>query len=163
MYIWQGYKMHLAKVCLTLIKLYETGPRPFYLQLQRKIGTLVYEVLNFHCKVIFSDILLRIEVGIFWNKLTSRLLHPLLTGLYSDTMYLIQSQAWNIQYVGTMFHSQIPCFNFSVLMFLLFAVCTCVVHKRCHQHVVTKCPGSKEAPGEDPVRFRIILCLCRLY
>ncbi|XP_064603809.1 calcium-independent protein kinase C-like isoform X2 [Liolophura sinensis] len=37
-------------------------------------------------------------------------------------------------------------------------VCTCVVHKRCHQHVVTKCPGSKEAPGEDPTtgaRFNI--------
>ncbi|KAK7104052.1 calcium-independent protein kinase C-like isoform X2 [Littorina saxatilis] len=23
-------------------------------------------------------------------------------------------------------------------------VCTCVVHKRCHQHIVTKCPGSKD-------------------
>ncbi|XP_052767110.1 calcium-independent protein kinase C-like isoform X2 [Mya arenaria] len=28
-------------------------------------------------------------------------------------------------------------------------VCTCVVHKRCHQHVVTKCPGIKDKSTED--------------
>lgn len=28
-------------------------------------------------------------------------------------------------------------------------VCTCVVHKRCHQHYVTKCPGSKEAGSDE--------------
>lgn len=32
----------------------------------------------------------------------------------------------------------------------LFSVCTCVVHKRCHQHVVTKCPGIKDKTTEDP-------------
>ncbi|KAK7082534.1 hypothetical protein SK128_023090 [Halocaridina rubra] len=31
-------------------------------------------------------------------------------------------------------------------------ICTCVVHKRCHQSVVTRCPGSKggEAVSEEP-------------
>ncbi|XP_033735164.1 calcium-independent protein kinase C-like [Pecten maximus] len=36
-------------------------------------------------------------------------------------------------------------------------VCTCVVHKRCHQHVVTKCPGSKDSAPEETsgTRFNI--------
>lgn len=36
-------------------------------------------------------------------------------------------------------------------------VCTCVVHKRCHQHIVTKCPGSRDVPNDEVVgtRFNI--------
>ena len=35
--------------------------------------------------------------------------------------------------------------NNSFIVGLFFiSVCTCVVHKRCHQSIVTKCPGSKE-------------------
>ena len=30
-------------------------------------------------------------------------------------------------------------------------MCTCVVHKRCHQHYVTKCPGSKEGASSDEI------------
>lgn len=29
-------------------------------------------------------------------------------------------------------------------MCFLFKVCTCVVHKRCHRSVVTKCPGMRD-------------------
>ncbi|KAH9514541.1 Calcium-independent protein kinase C [Bulinus truncatus] len=28
-------------------------------------------------------------------------------------------------------------------------VCTCVVHKRCHQHIVTKCPGSRDVSNDE--------------
>ncbi|CAG5136427.1 unnamed protein product, partial [Candidula unifasciata] len=28
-------------------------------------------------------------------------------------------------------------------------VCTCVVHKRCHQHIVTKCPGSRDVTSDE--------------
>ncbi|XP_076463892.1 calcium-independent protein kinase C-like [Babylonia areolata] len=36
-------------------------------------------------------------------------------------------------------------------------VCTCVVHKRCHQHIVTKCPGSKSESNAETsgTRFNI--------
>ena len=38
------------------------------------------------------------------------------------------------------------------------AVCTCVVHKRCHQSIVTKCPGSKaNADAEVSGLFRFLL------
>lgn len=34
-------------------------------------------------------------------------------------------------------------------------VCTCVVHKRCHKSIVTKCPGSKEDGSEEGPRVKI--------
>jgi len=37
----------------------------------------------------------------------------------------------------------------------LLSVCTCVVHKRCHLDVVTKCPGIKDTQQEE-VRLELI-------
>lgn len=34
--------------------------------------------------------------------------------------------------------------NYFNIHFLKLLVCTCVVHKRCHQLVVTKCPKKKD-------------------
>ncbi len=34
--------------------------------------------------------------------------------------------------------------NIFVLVCALPAVCTCVVHKRCHQLIITKCAGMKK-------------------
>ena len=45
----------------------------------------------------------------------------------------------------------------------LFAVCTCVVHKRCHQHIVTKCPGSKDDSNAEVRTERsssVCVCVC---
>lgn len=48
---------------------------------------------------------------------------------------------------------------FLVVILILnhWAVCTCVVHKRCHEYVVTRCPGVKATAAEEPstVRFRM--------
>jgi novel protein kinase C epsilon type len=32
---------------------------------------------------------------------------------------------------------------------LCIAVCTCVVHKRCHLSVITKCPGVKDITNDE--------------
>lgn len=37
------------------------------------------------------------------------------------------------------------------------AVCTCVVHKRCHELIITKCAGMKK---EDAGGEVLIYCLC---
>lgn len=36
---------------------------------------------------------------------------------------------------------------------LLFAVCTCVVHKRCHELIITKCAGLKRQETPDEVNI----------
>ena len=46
--------------------------------------------------------------------------------------------------------------------FFLITVCTCVVHKRCHQRVVTKCPGIKDT-AEDSGEVSIVPVLAILY
>ena len=35
------------------------------------------------------------------------------------------------------------------------SVCTCVVHKRCHQHVVTKCPGMKDDKTDEVMTINV--------
>ena len=35
------------------------------------------------------------------------------------------------------------------------SVCTCVVHKRCHQHVVTKCPGMKDDKTDEVMGIKL--------
>lgn len=37
--------------------------------------------------------------------------------------------------------------RFCVIVFL--SVCTCVVHKRCHQNAVTKCPGIRSVTENE--------------
>lgn len=51
----------------------------------------------------------------------------------------------------------------SGLCVLLFAVCTCVVHKRCHELIITKCAGLKKQETPDEVNIYNIDILGFLY
>ena len=42
---------------------------------------------------------------------------------------------------------------------LCFVVCTCVVHKRCHQNVVTKCPKEKDAGVDSSLVSSVVSVL----
>jgi len=55
-------------------------------------------------------------------------------------------------------------------LFVHCVVCTCVVHKRCHQDVVTICPGVKQASPDEFNLVRIlwlssvlVSCYCYLH
>lgn len=41
-------------------------------------------------------------------------------------------------------------------------VCTCVVHKRCHKSIVTKCPGSKEDGSEEVSSTAILYMMTKM-
>jgi hypothetical protein len=43
----------------------------------------------------------------------------------------------------------------SVRTVAILSVCTCVVHKRCHLLVVTKCPGMKDESSQQSTRFNV--------
>lgn len=43
-------------------------------------------------------------------------------------------------------------------VFCHFSVCTCVVHKRCHLSVVTKCPGMKDEVSHLRHYLKYITC-----
>lgn len=43
------------------------------------------------------------------------------------------------------------------MIILFFSVCTCVVHKRCHQQVVTVCPRMKKTAKDQVRRFKAFL------
>lgn len=49
------------------------------------------------------------------------------------------------------FIPKVNIFKLLKIFFFKFSVCTCVVHKRCHQSVVTKCPGMKDTTQQDEV------------
>lgn len=47
---------------------------------------------------------------------------------------------------------------FILMRILLFLVCTCVVHKRCHELIITKCAGMKkqEDTSEEVLRLHTL-------
>lgn len=91
----------------------------------------------------------KLDLNVFSFMLIGVFLESRVTSVKVSRTYFSLSAFYHSCLNTPVFVMSPPLTRCLVFFFFFFPVCTCVVHKRCHQQVVTVCPRMKKTAKEQ--------------